>query len=340
MRSEIENWLLRHWYGPHRPPWFLRALEPVYRSGFRRRQNKLQKPSNSYRPATPLIVVGNITAGGTGKTPLVIRLCELVRQLDLKAGVASTGYGRQSRETLLVRTGGDTGLYGDEPVLLAQRTGVPVVVAANRLDAVKVLDGMDLDIIFSDDGLQQASLWRDIEICVIDGSRGLGNGHLLPAGPLREPGSRLDRVDYVISNGQWINQPQGLEVHVMSLHVKSICSVDRAISVSVEEFLQSHAGTEIQAVAGIGNPERFFNTLKLIGIDARCREFSDHHAFTREDFDSSKTASAIIMTEKDAVKCRALALENAWYVAVDSFLPVELEQKLRDQIVKLTKESP
>src|SRR5665811_182351 len=176
---------------------------------------------------------------------------------------------------------------------------------------------MNLDIIISDDGLQQANLIRDIEICVVDGSRGLGNGHLLPAGPLRETGSRLDRVDYVISNGQWINRPENLDVYIMNLQVSAVCSLDGDISMSVEEFLQSHAGTEIHAFAGIGNPDRFFTMLNGLGINAHCRAFSDHHSFTREDFGSSR-ATTIIMTKKDAVKCRALALENAWYIAVES----------------------
>ena len=194
MRAVIENWLLRHWYGAGQPPWYLRMLEPLYRFGYQRAQ---RTGSTKYRPALPLIVVGNITAGGSGKTPLVIRLCQLVMEMGLKPGIASTGYGRNSRETVVVQAGSDAKSCGDEPVLLAQRTGVPVVVAANRLDAVKKLVEMDLDLVFSDDGLQQANLARDIELCVIDGARGLGNGHLLPAKLGKKPFEAISLFCYL-----------------------------------------------------------------------------------------------------------------------------------------------
>jgi tetraacyldisaccharide 4'-kinase len=339
MRTAIENWLLRHWYGTHRPPLFLRALEPVYHWAFQRSQSKKQTSTDYFRPSSALIVVGNITAGGTGKTPLVIHLCELAKQLNLKAGIASTGYGRQGRDTTLVKASSDTHLCGDEPVLLAQRTGVPVVVAANRLDAVRMLDEMQLDLIISDDGLQQANLGRDIEVCVVDGSRGLGNGHLIPAGPLREVSKRLEQVDYVISNGQWKEQPERPVVYTMHLHASSVCSLDGARSLSVEQFLQDHAGSQIHAFAGIGNPGRFFNMLRDFGLSVTCHGFSDHHSFSPADFDICEPTAIIIMTEKDAVKCRKLELENAWYIPVKSQLPVELEQKLKQHIMDITKES-
>ena len=151
MRAGIENWLLKHWYGTGQPPWYLRVLEPLYRWAYQRVQ-KAGYPG--YRPDLPLIVVGNITAGGSGKTPLVIRLCQLALDVNLKPGIASTGYGRSSRDTFVVQADSDTRLCGDEPVLLAQRTGVPVVVAAHRPDAVRKLNEMGLDLVFSDDGLQ------------------------------------------------------------------------------------------------------------------------------------------------------------------------------------------
>jgi tetraacyldisaccharide 4'-kinase len=318
---------------------FLRALEPVYHWAFQRSQSKKQTPTNYFRPTSTLIVVGNITAGGTGKTPLVIHLCELARQLNLKTGIASTGYGRQGRDTTLVNASSDTRLCGDEPVLLAQRTGVPVVVAVNRLDAVRMLDEMQLDLIISDDGLQQANLGRDIELCVVDGSRGLGNGHLIPAGPLREVSKRLEQVDYVISNGQWKDQPESPLIYTMHLHASSVCSLDGISSLSMEQFLQDQAGTRIHAFAGIGNPDRFFNMLRDFGLSVACHGFSDHHSFSSADFDMCEPTATIIMTEKDAVKCRKLGLENAWYVPVVSQLPMELEQKLKQHIMDLTQET-
>ena len=339
MRAGIENWLSGHWYGLRQPPWYLRLLEPVYRAAYQRTQKKGQAGTGIYRSKLPLIVVGNITAGGSGKTPLVIRLCEIALEMNLKPGVASTGYGRQSRDTLVVQADSDTGTCGDEPVLLALRTGVPVVVAANRLDAVKKLNTMNLDLIFSDDGLQQADLDRDIEFCVLDGVRAIGNGHLIPAGPLREPVDRLSRVDHVVSNGRWAGKPHDVHISVMHLKARLVRSLDDATEYTLDEFRQNHAGKQIHAVAGIGNPDRFFKMLEALAIKADTQRFSDHHSFTLGDFDSLEAGSAIIMTEKDAVKCRSLGLENAWYVPVETCLPDELEQLFREQLANLVKVS-
>jgi tetraacyldisaccharide 4'-kinase len=285
-------------------------------------------------------VVGNITAGGSGKTPLVIRLCKIALEMNLQPGIASTGYGRQSRETILVQAGSDPVKCGDEPVLLAARTGVTVVVAASRIDAVKKLDEMDRDIIFSDDGLQQANLYRDIEFCVVDGERGLGNGHLIPAGPLRESATRLRKVDHVVSNGPWPGRPDDVNVSVMRLEARMVCSLDDRKKIPVNDFSKYQAGNTVHAIAGIGHPGRFFRMLEDLGIKAERSTFPDHHAYKREDFNSVKAGTAVIMTEKDAVKCRTLGLQNAWYVPVDTRLPDELENTFKDELVKLVKENP
>ena len=314
-------------------------FEPVYRAAYRRAQRKAQTGPDVYRPDLPFIVVGNITAGGSGKTPLVIRLCQLAIDMNLKPGVATTGYGRQSRDTLLDGADSDPRTCGDEPVLLAQRTGVPVVVAASRLDAVKRLNEMNLDLVFSDDGLQQADLDRDIEFCVVDGERGLGNGHLIPAGPLRESADRLKQVDFVISNGEWAGKPDSLDVSLMQLHAGVVHSLDDVLKCSVEEFRHNYTGIPIHAIAGIGNPERFFSMLEVLGLKAKPHGFSDHHSFARKDFNSITTDSAIIMTEKDAVKCRSLGLENAWYIPVETRLPVALEHLFQDKLANLIKDS-
>ncbi len=339
MRAGIENWLLRHWYDTRQPPWYLRMLEPVYRAAYRRAQRNVQTGRGVYRPDLPLIVVGNITAGGSGKTPLVIRLCLLALDMGLKPGIASTGYGRHSRDTLLVGADSDTYICGDEPVLLAQRTGVPVVVAASRLDAVKRLNEMNLDLIFSDDGLQQADLERDIEFCVVDGERGLGNGHLIPAGPLREAASRLRQVDFIVSNGEWAGKPDGLDVSVMQLYASIVRSLDHGFECSVEKFRHKFTGISIHAVAGIGHPGRFFRMLEKLGIEANPHAFADHYSFSAKDFESISTDSVIIMTEKDAVKCRSLGLENAWYIPVETRLPVAFEHLFKDRLVNLMKDS-
>ncbi|MGA9573123.1 MAG: tetraacyldisaccharide 4'-kinase, partial [Lysobacterales bacterium] len=280
-------------------------------------------------------VVGNITAGGSGKTPLVIRLCEIATEMGISAGVATTGYGRQSTETLVVGADSDPRDCGDEPVLLAERTGLPVVVARRRAEAVVKLQEMSLDLIISDDGLQHADLDPDIEICVIDGARGLGNGHLIPAGPLREPAGRIGQVDYVITNGVWSEQPEDLVVSIMQLWADKVCSLDNKTVISAEEFRQTYSGIKIHAIAGIGNPLRFFQTLDDQGIAAGSHVFPDHHFFSPDDFCSIPAGAAIIMTQKDAVKCRSLGLANAWYLPVDAKLPAVFETRFKDQLVKL-----
>jgi tetraacyldisaccharide 4'-kinase len=335
MRAIIETWLLRHWYGTHQPPWLLRMLEPLYRAVFHYIQRKGESGGSRQQSGLPVIVVGNITAGGSGKTPLVIRLCQLAREMNLRPGIVSTGYGRQSAATLVVGANTDPHAGGDEPVLLAVRTGSPVVVAVRRADAIKKLIGMNVDLVISDDGLQQADLARDIEFCVIDGTRGLGNGHLLPAGPLREPAGRLGQVDYVITNGVWGAKPESMNAIVMELKASKVCSLDNTVVITAEEFRQTHGGIPVHAIAGIGNPQRFFGTLEALGIESIPRAYPDHHLYSRKDFDSFAPDSAIIMTEKDAVKCRSLGLENAWYLPVDTCLPDDFETAFKDRLAKL-----
>ena len=335
MRAAIENWLTRLWYGKKRPPWCLRMLEPLYRGAFQYAQRKGRGHAAHQRSATPLVVVGNITAGGSGKTPLVIRLCQLAAEKGLRAGIASTGYGRQSNETFTVSADSDPRLCGDEPVLMAIRTGAPVVVARRRADAVAKLDAMGLDLIISDDGLQHAGLRGDIEICVIDGARGFGNGHLLPAGPLREPAGRAAHVDFIITTGVWNEKPEILTTYTMDLAPGAISSLDDKTTISAAEFRQKQDGNTIHAITGMGNPTRFFRTLQTLGIDAAARAFPDHHLFGRNDFGSIPAGSAIIMTEKDAVKCRSLGLENAWYLPVEAQLPGAFETQFRDHLAKL-----
>lgn len=337
-RASIENRLLKHWYGTLSPPWYLRMLEPVYRTAYRRAQKNQTTGSGDYRPGLPLIVVGNITAGGSGKTPLVIALSRLATDMQLKPGIASTGYGRQSRDTLLVQADSDTNLCGDEPVLLAKRSGVPVVVAARRSDAVEKLQGMNLDLVISDDGLQQADLRRDVEICVVDGGRGVGNGHLIPAGPLREPATRLAQVDYVVTNGEWSEKPADLSVSTMKLEATVVRSLDEANEYTLAEFQNKNAGITLHAIAAIGNPMRFFKLLEKHGIDIIPHRFADHHRYKKQDFKSMSGATAIIMTEKDAVKCRGLGLENAWYVPVEALLPDDFKRIFKRRLAMLTRD--
>ena len=338
MRASIENHLLKQWYGAHRPPWYLRLLEPVYHAAFRRAQKHQKTGSGVCRPGLPLVVVGNITAGGSGKTPLVIALSQLAIDMNLKPGIASTGYGRQSRKTVVVQADSDTGICGDEPVLLAKRSGVPVVVAARRSDAIKKLHEMGVDLVISDDGLQQTDLHRDIDVCVVDGSRGLGNGHLIPAGPLREPAERLAQVDYVVANGEWTEKPDSLSVNTMKLEATVVRSLDDMTEYTLAEFRDHRAGVALHAVAAIGNPQRFYIMLEQHGIEIVPHRFADHHCYKKQDFASMSGAAAIIMTEKDAVKCRGLGLENAWYVPVEAILPDDFIRTFKDRLELITKD--
>jgi len=338
VRASLENRLLTHWYSAHRPPWYLRLLEPLYAAAYLRAQKKQQTDARVFRPALPLVVVGNITAGGSGKTPLVIALSRLAKDMGIRVGIASTGYGRQGRATVVVAADSDTRQCGDEPVLLARRCGVAVVVAAKRVDAVKKLHDLGVDLVISDDGLQQADLLRDIDICVVDGSRGLGNGHLLPAGPLREPADRLAQVDFVVSNGMWAAKPEGLHASVMELEATVVRSLDDVQEYTLAEFSASHAGSPLHAVAAIGNPARFFMLLKQHGLQAIPHRFVDHYRYKKRDFKSMSNAAGIIMTEKDAVKCRALGLEKAWYIPVEASLPEAFRQQFLDRLAKLGKD--
>jgi len=335
VRSTIESWLLRHWYGAHRPPFYLRALEPVYLAAYRYNQLKWADAKLGESRTSPLIVVGNITAGGSGKTPMVMYLCRLAAQMGLRPGIASTGYGRQASDTRLVTSCGDARTCGDEPVLLAKRTGVPVMVARSRADAIAKLGEMEIDLVISDDGLQRPGLAPDMELCLVDGERGIGNGHLLPAGPLREPADRLERVDFIVTTGVWNGRPAALETFNMQLEPGDPRSLDDSTSLSVEQFRHKYNGIKIYSIAAIGNPQRFFDTLRGLEIAAQPRIFPDHHVYRREDFDSIPAGQAIIMTEKDAVKCRSLGLADAWYLPVEARLPAAFDHAFKEKLVKL-----
>ncbi len=258
----------------------------------------------------PVIVVGNITAGGTGKTPLVVWLAQYLRAEGLSPGIVARGYGGRARHwPQQVRADSDTETVGDEAVMLAGRTRCPMCVGPDRPAAVEaLLAHTDVDVVISDDGLQHYALGRDIEIVVVDGERRFGNGWLLPAGPLREPKSRLDEVDLVIVNGAG-----GSGEHSMGLTQTLLYSLDGRRSAALEGL----RGQTVHAIAGIGNPDRFFELLRRNGLTVRPHAFPDHHRFRAEDirFDDGHQ---VLMTEKDAVKCRRWPCENCWVVRVDA----------------------
>ena len=272
------------------------------------------------RLAVPVIVVGNLTVGGTGKTPLVIWLARYLQARSYKPGIVSRGYGGiAQQQPRRVEPDSDPALVGDEPVLLAQRTGCPVVVAPDRVRAAQtLLRQTECDILLCDDGLQHTGLARDVEIAVIDGERRFGNGYCLPAGPLREPRARLNTVDLIVANGR-----AGASEYLMDYTNLPVTSLDGSREVTLERFRQQ----SVHAVAAISNPERFFSMLRRNGISIEEHAFPDHHGFRRAELEFDDGAP-VLMTEKDAVKCRGFQLDNAWYVPIDAILPETFEKKL------------
>ena len=258
----------------------------------------------------PVLVVGNITVGGTGKTPLVIWLAGYLRQRGLRPGLVSRGYGGKARHwPQQVRPDSDPAVVGDEAVMLSARTGCPMCVGPDRPAAVAaLLEHTDANVVISDDGLQHYPLARDLEIAVIDGERRLGNGFLLPAGPLREPPGRLDQVDLVIANGRGQSGEYSMKLHQPEL--RPLAGGDAA-------DLSSWSGRAVHAVAGIGNPQRFFDLLERFGLRVEKHPFADHHPYSVEDLQYDDRLP-ILMTEKDAVKCRRLPCHDCWVVQVNA----------------------
>ena len=264
--------------------------------------------------SVPVVVVGNITVGGAGKTPLVIWLAEHFKELGLKPGIISRGYGGSAEYwPQQVVPGSDPAAVGDEPVLISQRTNCPVSVGPDRVAAAMAIQRyLDCDVIISDDGLQHYALGRDVEIVVIDGERGFGNEYCLPAGPLRENVSRLKSVDMVVSNGT-----TGPGRFIMQLgNIKVINLLDPTQSKKLDDFKTEKM---VYAVAGIGNSERFFKQLENAGIKIERMGFPDHHKYSEDDLKIAGD-TPLLMTEKDAVKCRRFARANHWYVQVDALL--------------------
>ena len=312
------------WYRQTIAPglWLLWPLAAMYAAAvsLRRRLYKYQL-LRSYKLPVPTIVVGNITVGGTGKTPLVIYLLELLQQQGLRPGVISRGYLGKSRLPTVVAADASPAAVGDEPLLIAQRSNCPVVVAKSKVAAGQYLiKHFAVDVIISDDGLQHYQLQRDIEIVVIDGNQRFGNGHCLPMGPLRESPQRLPRADMVVINN---GIPANREFAMQTVAGRAYNLADRQQSCALAAFV----GRELHAVAGIGAPGNFFRLLQSHGLQVIAHPFADHHNFTLADLDFSDQ-SPIIMTEKDAVKCRAFAKSNYWCLPIAASLSQEFAEKL------------
>ena len=318
--------LEQHWYSHNARAYAFWPLSLVFQAVVKLRHAAYQAGlCRRYKLPVPVIVVGNISVGGSGKTPLVIELVELLRRAGLQPGIVSRGYrGRSQTWPRHVDASSDPVQVGDEPVLLAQRCQCPITVGPDRSAAAQALlaeSASPVNIIVSDDGLQHYAMQRDIEIAVIDSQRGLGNGFCLPAGPLREPERRLQSVDYIIYNGIAQSDGQGYSMVLSAEHARNL--VDDRQSKPLADF----RGTTVHAVAGIGHPERFFTMLQHAQLNIIRHAFPDHHHFTAKDV-CFADAQTVLLTEKDAVKCRPFAQPGFWSVPVTARLDERFEQQL------------
>lgn len=281
---------------------------------------------SSYALDVPVIVVGNITVGGTGKTPLIAWLYHFLLEQGFKPGIISRGYkGKASRWPQQVRADSDPYVVGDEAVMLARQTGAPIAVGPNRIDAAKaLLEYHACDVIISDDGLQHYAMQRDIEIAVIDGVRRLWNGRCLPAGPLREPQERLQEVNIVVANGL-----AGPREFAMKTSIDTACRLDQPEQC---QALTAFKSQPLHAIAGIGQPQRFFQALEQKGLSIEAHAFPDHHTFVPEEL-IFEDGQPILMTAKDAVKCSRLGLEYAWFVP----LRVEPDPRFGERLLNMLK---
>lgn len=299
--------------------------------------------SAAKEPGPPVVVVGNINIGGTGKTPFVIRLVQKLQKAGFTPGVISRGYGSDApRYPLVVDSGSSLDEAGDEALVIIRNCACPMVIAADRPAALRtLLETADVDVVISDDGLQHYALHRDMEIVIVDGQRMFGNGMLLPAGPLREPVSRLKTVDHVVVNGEPISRA-GLPESAVSMKLEPLFLIN-LLSGERKPFRGApfNIGTRIHAISGIGNPQRFFDLLQQLPFHVETHAFPDHHRFTSEDFEAlvMPDNETIVMTEKDAVKCVEFARPNFWYVSVAVKLPAEFEALLLEQIGSLVREA-
>lgn len=328
------EWLTQLWYPKKKRSLFLLPFvglvgcyrfviffrKCMYRFGIKHQQ----------RFSVPVIVVGNISVGGTGKTPLVAWLAHFLQKEGYHPGIVSRGYrSKKTRRPQTVTEKSQAFEVGDEPLMLKQQTGCPVVVFSKRVQAVKkLLANESCDIIISDDGLQHYALARNIEIAVIDGTRRLGNGFCLPIGPLREPKRRLETVDFIVCNG---GAPKNNEfsMQIMPQKFRSICDANHTICVS------KLSSRSIVAIAAIEHPERFFNLLTDMGLKFKKHIFRDHYRYQKYDFDFLGPEDIVVMTEKDAVKCRSFCDHRFYYLSIHAVLTKEFSVELLRKLESL-----
>jgi tetraacyldisaccharide 4'-kinase len=307
----LQSWFNELWYERAAPPWWLVPASLAYGAAAGLRHfSYAHRWLRTVRLPCPVVVVGNLTVGGTGKTPLVCWLAASLAELGHKPGIVTRGYGGTARDVRRIGVTDDPSVVGDESILLARRTGVPVAIGGDRPAAAQLLADAGCNVIVSDDGLQHYALARDCEVVVVDGDRRFGNGWLLPAGPLREVPGRLKQVDAVVVNGGRAMVPGALTMRLDAKHAV-------ALHGGAVRPLGAWSGTSVHAVAGIGHPERFFNMLRSHGIEVSGRPLADHAQLGPGDIDFGDD-KPVLMTEKDAVKCTAFAGERHWYVPVSA----------------------
>lgn len=330
MAGKLTSWVEGIWYRRQTPPAGLAPLSALFGTLARKRRARFSHVENQYRSPLPVIVVGNITVGGTGKSPLTAWLVEMLGRHGYSPVIVSRGYGGKAKQVpLLVTATTEVAECGDEALMLARQCGVPVVVDPDRARAAAwaAAEGLG-NILVCDDGLQHYRLARNIELVVFDGSRGAGNGALLPAGPLREPLQRLASATAVVINGEpghpsfdEIRQqaPACIRMSLQPQRFRNICSGE----VRSTDYFRGRA---VHGVAGIGNPSRFFATLEGLGVGVREHVFADHHRFTAGDIVDD--GLPVVMTAKDSVKCERFALPHWWVLEVAAVPETSLEQVL------------
>ena len=315
------------WYQPTRHPllWWLIPFSWLF-YGLVHLRRELYRVGifKSMRLNVPVIVVGNITVGGTGKTPFVIKLANILREHGYQPGIAARGVGGKTHhDSYEVTINSPVTEAGDEALLHAIHAHCPVVLSINRVHAAKHLMSLGCNVIICDDGLQHYALARDIEIAIVDASRKQGNGYLLPAGPLREPINRLQSVDMIVENG--------VNMTLQPTQFVSISNDANMMPINQMTFKKVHA------IAGIGHPDRFFNQLRAMGLEIIPHALPDHYAFTSADI-SFGDDLPIIMTEKDAVKCKQFNVKNGWFLSVDANVDITIWQQLLVQLKQLEKQ--
>lgn len=329
VKQWLSAWLESVWYGNR--PLARSTLSPLsYLFCYLAKHRRIKLSLEQKHFPVPVIVVGNITVGGTGKTPLVICLIEQLRKAGYQPGVVSRGFGAKQTQVQLVQAQDAASEVGDEPLLIVQRTSVPLVIGRQRNAAIEyLLTQTNCNVVISDDGLQHYQMARDLEIAVLDGVRRFGNGYCLPAGPLREKPERLAECDFIVTNGTaWAGE------YAMQMQSANL----QALHGSDQQELSFFKAKTVHVVTGIGNPNRFFNSLKQAGLVLIEHVFPDHHAFTANDLNFHDDLP-LLMTEKDAVKCRNFPVEiisKAWYLPIAAHVDSAFTEQLLQRLKELT----